>query len=68
MEEIDRTDWHQFRESSGNRLSRNEVELISKLHAKYFNHKFVIPCSCSPKQIQGWVNDLNKMYEARDDS
>lgn len=67
MEAVDVSDWEAFRNNSKSRLTRHEVELISKLHAKYFNHKYKVPCSCSPKQLQQWVNDLNAKYEARDD-
>ena len=67
MEQVDVKDWEAFRDNSKSRLTRNEVELISKLHAKYFNHKYNVPCSCSPKQLQQWVNDINAKYEARDD-
>jgi len=62
MEELDKKDWEQFRAKNSDRVSRVEVEMISMLHAKYFNHKYEVPCSCSPKTLQKWVDDLNKIY------
>lgn len=62
MEELDRKDWYQFRSKNTDRVSRQEVEMIAELHAKYFNHKYKVPCSCSPKTLQSWINDLNKLY------
>lgn len=62
MEELDKKDWEQFRAKNSDRVSRAEVEMISMLHAKYYNHKYEVPCSCSPKTLQKWVDDLNKTY------
>ena len=64
MEELDKKDWDQFREKNSTRVTRQEVELVSQLHAKYFKHSYYIPCSCSPKTLQGWVDDLNRIYES----
>ena len=64
MEELDRKDWYQFRSKNSDRVSREEVEMISELHAKYYNHKFEVPCSCSPKTLQKWIDDLNVVYES----
>ena len=62
MEERDKKDWEKFRASTSDRIVREEVELISQLHSKYFKHKYKVPCSCSPKTIQGWIEDLNDVY------
>jgi hypothetical protein len=63
MDKIDKIDWELFRAKNSQKISREEVQLIAELHSKYFNHKFQIPCSCSPKVIQGWIYDLNKYYD-----
>jgi hypothetical protein len=68
MEKLDVKDWEKFREKTSSRIDRDEVVLIAELHAKYFNHKMKVPCSCSPKRIQTWINDLNKIYEDRKDT
>jgi len=62
MEELDKRDWEKFRSKNTDRVSKVEVELISELHAKYYNHKYNVPCSCSPKTLQKWIDDLNKVY------
>lgn len=62
MEELDKIDWEKFRGNTSNRISKEEVKLISQLHAKYFKHKYVVPCSCSPKRVQQWIEDLNDIY------
>ena len=63
MEEIDKIDWYKFKTNKSNKLSVDEVKLISKLHAKYFNHKYHTPCSCNPKKVLRWIDDLNDIYE-----
>ena len=55
--------WHEFREKNSDRLSREEVKKISLIHARLFNHKLYTPCSCSPRTIQGWINDINNVYK-----
>jgi len=37
---------------------------IAELHAEVFNHKLVIPCTCSPKEWARFVRDLKLMKEA----
>ena len=63
MEELDRIDWQRFISKNTTRITHPEVQLIAQLHSKYYNHRYTIPCSCSPNIIQGWVNDLNGLYE-----
>ncbi len=64
MDDIDKKDWLKFLGNTTKNLSKEEVLLVSELHAKYFKHKLQIPCSCSPKTIQGWIYDINKIYNA----
>ena len=63
MEEIDKIDWYKFKTNKSNKLSIDEVKLISKLHAKYFNHNYHTPCSCNPKKVLRWIDELNDIYE-----
>ncbi len=63
FEKLDRRDWEKFRSGLSQKVSKEEVQLISELHAKYFNHKFKVPCSCSPRIIQGWITELNSIYD-----
>jgi len=63
MEELDKKDWDNFLASSSNTLSIEEVELIAQLHAKYYKHPYHVPCSCNPKTIIKWIDELNKVYD-----
>ena len=54
--------WTKFREAKKSTITAAELKKISELHSEYFKHKFVLPCSCNPKQIQSWVNDINTLY------
>ena len=59
--------WLEFRESGTETITVPEQKLIATLHAKYFNHKYQMPCSCKPskarKQFQKWIDDLNIRFE-----
>tara|TARA_R100000734_G_C3265044_1_gene62598 strand:+ start:423 stop:638 length:216 start_codon:yes stop_codon:yes gene_type:complete len=35
---------------------------LADLHARYFNHSFYLPCSCSPKTWQQWIDQLNVIH------
>lgn len=63
MEELDKLDWNTFRLQVNNKLNKQQFELVCTLHAKYFNHKYHKPCSCSPKKIISWIDDLNNLYD-----
>jgi|TARA_R110002153_G_scaffold98322_1_gene233335 hypothetical protein len=64
MDKADKIDWELFTASDSPKLSSEEVTMIAQLHAKYFKHRFKVPCSCSPKRIQKWIEDLNKFYDS----
>ena len=42
-------------------LNRSEIELVAELHAKYYNHKYEVPCSCNGSIYRRWIKDLNKL-------
>ena len=63
MDKIDKKDWEKFRTNTKNVLSKEEFTMICELHAKYFNHTFYKPCTCSPKTIKSWIAQLNDIYE-----
>lgn len=62
MVEEDRIWWAEFREKKRNTLTNIEFEMICKLHSEYMNHTFYKPCTCRPKQIKRWIEDLNEIY------
>lgn len=67
MDVIDKTDWEAFRNKTDSKvITKDELQLISRLHAKYLKHKYnyVGGCNCSGtiKKVQSWINDINKVY------
>lgn len=62
MNEQDQIWWAEFRESTKNYLTQAELQKIAEMHAHYKRHKFAKPCTCNPKKIQSWINDLNEIY------
>ena len=65
MNKEDRKFWTDFRENKSSRISKQEFTKICSMHSVYFNHAFYEPCTCSPKKIQRFINDLNKLYDNR---
>ena len=63
MVELDKKDWYRFRAEVKQSLNQAQFKLLCELHSKYFNHKFFKPCSCNPKVIKEWIEDINKLYE-----
>ncbi len=63
MVEADKIDWYKFKAKVTHSLNKEQFELVCLLHAKYFNHKFYKPCTCSPKTIKTWIAQLDKLYE-----
>ena len=55
--------WTKFRMGDKHSISESELKLVSKLHSEYYKHKYIVPCSCSPKRINSWIADLNKIWE-----
>ena len=55
--------WTEFKKSTSNSLIENEIRLITRLHAKYFNHSYYKPCTCSSKTYNLWIKDLNNLYK-----
>tara|TARA_R100000479_G_scaffold55954_1_gene26507 strand:- start:209 stop:469 length:261 start_codon:yes stop_codon:yes gene_type:complete len=67
MDEGDYIDFTNFRDLIGKGFTDNDLEIVYKLHAKYFNHKFIIPCGCGGVKkmdtINTWIQDLEKVYD-----
>lgn len=68
MEKVDRLDWYNFTNSLSNKITQQQFELICKLHAKYYNHRYYKPCTCNPKTIKIWIAQLNDIYEQNTES
>ena len=56
------TKWTEFRENKTSRLSSEEFEFLCRLHADLFNHQYYKPCTCSPREINRWIQQINKRY------
>ena len=63
MDELDKKDWEIFQANPSDKLSVEEVKLIAELHAKYYKHTYHVPCSCNPKTIIKWIDDINIVYD-----
>ena len=62
FEELDYKDWELFRQGTKDVISSIEFQLVCNLHSKYYKHSFYKPCTCSPKTINKWINDLNIIW------
>lgn len=45
------------------KLTPESADIIATYHAKYFNHQFYIPCTCSPTTWNQWIAQLNDIYD-----
>ena len=60
-EEIEYLDSGVLRKTS---LTLQDREKIAEIHARVFNHKFDIPCTCSPKIWMQWMRELKELLDA----
>ena len=56
--------WSKFRSSNKDRISGTELKELSTIHSNLFNHKYFLPCTCNPKGIQRFIDDINKVYNS----
>ena len=45
-------------------MSYEDRERIATIHARVFNHKFDIPCTCNPKIWMQWMRELQELLDA----
>lgn len=45
-------------------LSHEQRVRIAEIHSRVFNHKFDVPCTCSPKIWMQWVRELQQLLDA----
>jgi hypothetical protein len=45
-------------------LTLEDREKIATIHARVFNHKYDVPCTCSPKIWMQWMRELNELLDA----
>jgi len=45
-------------------LNHDQRVRIAEIHARVFNHKFDVPCTCSPKIWMQWIRELKEVLDA----
>lgn len=55
--------WTGFLNNNKNTLTKDEQELLARLHSIYFKHTYFLPCTCSPKTYNNWIEQLNVIYK-----
>ncbi len=55
-----------YAQFNGVKVEEMYTRPLAEIHARVFNHKFDVPCSCSPKTWKAWIEDLRKVYNEYD--
>ena len=55
--------WTAFLANDKNTLTKGEQETLARLHSIYFKHSYYLPCTCSPKTYNTWIQQLNVIYK-----
>jgi len=63
MEIEHREQWKQFKADVKGKLTREQYKLLCQLHSVYYKHKYTEPCSCNPKRLVQWINEIDKIYD-----
>ena len=45
-------------------LNHDQRVRIAEIHSRVFNHKFDVPCTCSPKIWLQWMRELQELLDA----
>ena len=45
-------------------LNHEQRVRIAEIHARVFNHKYDVPCTCSPKIWVQWMRELQELFDA----
>ena len=66
MVKEDRILWEAFlNRKKQNEIDRQQIELIARLHSELYKHKYNEPCTCSSKNWNQWIAEINKVYESK---
>jgi hypothetical protein len=63
MSKLHYEEWTKFLDSNSNKLNKQEQELLARLHSIYFKHSYYLPCTCSSKTYNNWIQQLNVIYK-----
>lgn len=56
-----------FTQYNGLTIEAQWQKPLSEIHARVFQHKMYVPCSCSPKEWIRHINELKGVYSAYDE-
>lgn len=48
-------------------LNHDQRVRIAEIHARVFNHKYDVPCTCSPKIWLQWMRELQELLDATEE-
>ena len=48
-------------------LTHDQRVRIAEIHSRVFNHKFDVPCTCSPKIWIQWIRELKELLDATEE-
>jgi hypothetical protein len=51
-----------YKEFNGREVHEKWMEPLAVIHARVFEHKFYVPCSCNPREWNQVLQDLKKVY------
>ena len=54
--------WTAFLDNDSDTLTKGEQETLARLHSIYHKHEYYLPCTCSPKVYNQWIEQLNVIY------
>ena len=55
--------WKLFREVKRRYLENDEYKMICEIYARVNSIQVHYPCKCSPKVIQNYIDEINKIFE-----
>lgn len=55
-----------FGEFNGNEIKEKWQQPLSEIHARVFQHKMYVPCTCSPREWKRHIDDLRNLYATYD--
>lgn len=63
---LNKEDYNLWTDFSKGGFKEEDLDIVFKLHAKYFEHIYNEPCGCNGAKktdvIDNWIADINKLY------
>ena len=67
MIQKDHVEFSGFKDKIGKGFTDKDLDVVYRLHAKYLNHNFNIPCGCGGARkidtINAWIKDLVQIHD-----